>query len=273
MKTLLNNYLQSLKLKAYSPNTIKRYEGLMNIFVKKAHITAPEQITQAKIEAFQKDLSDKNLKNSTQFLYLMAIKSFLTFLKRNSYQVLDPSLIELPKISKNEINLIKPEQLSAFLGAIQEEWLSVSVNVLLSTGLRVSELCKLDRDDLGEEISVKGKGGKIRLVFLSTDCRDKVKSYLSGRADVCQALIVDNLGNRISPRTLQRYMQNYGKKLGFKIWPHALRHYFACNLLKNGADIMSVKDLLGHSSIVTTQLYLHSTNNRLKEIHNKYATL
>jgi site-specific recombinase XerD len=149
--------------------------------------------------------------------------------------------------------------------------------MLFSTGLRVSELCSLNSDlDLTrDELSVRGKGEKVRVVFLSPASKEVVREYLKIRDDMEEALFVDGrhkLMHRITPRDVQRHLKSYVTRAGITsvVTPHTLRHAFATDLLSNGADIRSVQQLLGHASINTTQIYTHITDSHLREIHRKY---
>jgi len=159
---------------------------------------------------------------------------------------------------------------------------------LFSTGLRVSELCSLNREGFENaktgEISIRGKGDKIRVVFISDKSREAVKNYLNKRVDMGEALFVgiglktvgkDKEGSRLTPRSVERIVKHYALKAGIskKVTPHVLRHVFATDLLSNGADLRSVQVMLGHSNISTTQIYTHVTDKQLHEtykmFHNK----
>jgi site-specific recombinase XerD len=153
------------------------------------------------------------------------------------------------------------------------------LELFFSTGLRVSELCGLDSDiDLTQDsFSVRGKGEKVRVVFLSPAAKSAVASYLKARKDMGEALFVNvrsdkSIPTRLTPRSVERTMKKYAAKAGItkKMTPHVLRHVFATDLLNNGADIRSVQQLLGHASINTTQIYTHITDAHLREIHKKF---
>jgi site-specific recombinase XerD len=159
------------------------------------------------------------------------------------------------------------------------------LELLFSTGLRVSELCSLSRElDLGtSEFSVRGKGEKVRVVFLSDDAKNAIRKYLKKRKDMDDALfaqvagpIKKNLSKektlRITPRTIERIVKYYAIKAGIskKVTPHVIRHSFATDLLQNGADLRSVQMLLGHANIGTTQIYTHLTDRHLQEIHKNF---
>jgi len=142
------------------------------------------------------------------------------------------------------------------------------INILYSTGLRVSELVSLNRN-ISEEISVVGKGRKIRLVFIPTKALEMVKEYLSTREDSNEALFVGPNG-RLKVRSIQFILKKYASKLGLECTPHTLRHSMATDLLSSGADIRSIQELLGHKSISTTQIYTHVTNFALKNTYTKF---
>jgi site-specific recombinase XerD len=146
---------------------------------------------------------------------------------------------------------------------------------LFSTGLRVSELCSLDREDVDlrkAEFSIRGKGDKIRLVFLSDVAKEALKKYLDKRQDVEEALFINLKRGRLTPRSIERIVHFYAIKSGIskKVTPHVIRHCFATDLLASGADLRSVQTLLGHNSITTTQIYTHVTDRQLREVHQAF---
>jgi site-specific recombinase XerD len=155
------------------------------------------------------------------------------------------------------------------------------MELLFSTGLRVSELCSLDRDlDLSrDEFSIRGKGEKVRVVFLSPAAKSAIKAYLDKRGDIDDALFIQ-MGKaskgakelRLTSRSVERIIKQYATKAGItrKVTPHVIRHSFATDLLESGADLRSVQALLGHANIATTQVYTHITDKHLREIHKKF---
>jgi site-specific recombinase XerD len=150
------------------------------------------------------------------------------------------------------------------------------LELLFSTGLRVSELCGLDRDSFDlkqDEFTVRGKGEKVRLVFLSPAAKEALKAYADKRQDIeGEALFSGPKGSRLTTRSVERLVKHYALKAGIskKVTPHVIRHSFATDLLGNGADIRSVQMLLGHSNIATTQIYTHVTDKHLREVHKKF---
>ena len=232
----------------------------------------------------QTNLSGDNLKKNTQSYYLIALRNFLKYLTKRGFKVLPPEKIELPKVPEREIELISIEELERLLAAPSTNDLKgkrdkAILETLFSTGLRVSELTKLNRDSIDfkrDEFSVRGKGGKIRVVFLSERAKQALKNYLESRKDIDEALFVSFKKNgsvsRLTSRSIERIIKFYAAKAGLtkKVTPHTLRHLFATDLLQGGADLRSVQALLGHSSINTTQIYTHLTDKELKEVHRAF---
>ncbi|HEC94140.1 MAG TPA: hypothetical protein ENI56_02070, partial [Candidatus Kaiserbacteria bacterium] len=224
------------------------------------------------------------LKRRTQNYYLIALRVFLKFLHRRGVPCLSPERIELAKLPERSLDLITPAELTRLLSAprgTDEKSLrdKAILELLFSTGLRVSELCALDADiDLSrDEISVRGKGDKVRVVFLSSLAKESVASYLRVRKDMEEALFVGlsigkKHGGRITPRSVERIIKECAVRAGLtkKVTPHVLRHSFATDLLSNGADLRSVQALLGHANITTTQIYTHVTDAHLREVHKKF---
>ena len=230
-------------------------------------------------------LARKSLKKATQSYYVIALRNFLKYLiKRGFSDVLAPETIELPKIPRRDIETLEYRELERLLAAPEGNSLKVLrdraiLEVLFSTGLRLSELCALSRfiDLERGEISVRGKGEKLRVVFLAESTKKALKGYLEKRGDADEALFVSITRNgkvlgRITPRTVQRIIDRYARKAGIpkKVHPHQIRHSFATDLLINGADLRSVQELLGHANISTTQVYTHLTNKELREVHEAF---
>jgi site-specific recombinase XerD len=256
-------------------------------FVEFGKIEKPEDITNDRIRAFRVHLAEKgNLKKNTQGYYAIAIRNFLKYLVKRDIPVMTPEKIELPQMPKRQIEVIEYSDLERLLEAPQGKSVKTlrdraMLETLFSTGLRVSELCALDRyiNTTRGEISVKGKGGKIRVVFLSERARKAIKEYLDKRSDAEEALFITFSNGktpkpigRITPRTVERTIDRYAREAGIakSVHPHTLRHLFATDLLINGADLRSVQEMLGHSNIQTTQIYTHLTNRELKEIHKSF---
>ncbi|MCX7616208.1 MAG: tyrosine-type recombinase/integrase [Patescibacteria group bacterium] len=290
----LKEYLDYLEIeKNRSPKTVENYRRYLSEFINQEKISSLEEIDQDKIRHFRIWLARRQgkeegfLKKNTQSYYIIALRNFLKYLiKRNIKPNVLPEQIELPKIPQRQIEIIEYSDLERFLNAPQGDSLralrdKAILEVLFSTGLRVFELCSLSRYLNIEkgEITVRGKGGKLRVVFLSPRAQKALKNYLEKRSDAEEALFVSltksknpKVIGRILPRTVQRIVKYYAKKAGIvgKVTPHQLRHQFATDLLLNGADLRSVQALLGHANISTTQVYTHLTNKELKEIHKAF---
>ncbi len=290
---LLKEYLDYLEIeKNRSSKTRENYERYIGTFIKDAKIKKPEDITAQRVKSFRVGLArnDKGLKKITQTYYAIAIRNFLKYLTKQDYEVLSPDKIELPKIAKRQIDIVEYGDLERFLSAPPQNTLRglrdrAILEMLFSTGLRISELCDLDRYinlDRGE-FTVRGKGEKLRVVFLSDRARAAIKNYLDKRGDALEYLFVSlsrqasplkeaKVIGKITPRAVQRLVEFYRRKAGItkKITPHQIRHQFATDLLVNGADLRSVQELLGHSNISTTQIYTHLTNKELKDIHKSF---
>ncbi len=269
--------------------TVENYDHYLTRFFAHAGIKETRDITEEKIREFRLWLNRQegvggSMKRRTQNYYLIALRAFLKFLRKREIESVSPERIELAKLPERSLDLISPTELARLMDAAEgtdEKSLrdKAMLELFFSTGLRVSELCSLDSDlDLTrDEFSVRGKGDKVRVVFLSPAAKAAVAAYLKGRKDMEEALFVNiPLGkrapSRLTPRSIERIIKHYAAKAGItkKVTPHVLRHSFATDLLSNGADIRSVQQLLGHASINTTQIYTHVTDAHLREIHKKF---
>lgn len=243
------------------------------------------------ISHYYKNPYKGQLKRQTQNYFLVALRSFFKFLIRQKLKVISPEMIELGKVRDRNIKYLTEEERDKLFKAVDLNNKTglrdrAILEVLFSTGLRVSELVSLNKDqiniDLGE-FGVIGKGGKGRVVFLSNSAKQWLKKYLDSRKDPYRPVFIRYSGPkpkqgltdeklRLSVRSVERMIEKYRIKGGIvkKIGPHALRHSFATDLLSHGADLRSVQEMLGHKNIATTQIYTHITNQRLKEIHQKY---
>ena len=220
--------------------------------------------------------NSKTLKKRTQNYYLIALRGFLKYLVRREIKSLAPEKIELAKVGERSLNLISSEELKRLLETPKGKDLKslrdkAILELLFSTGLRVSELCALNSDiDLKkDEMSVRGKGDKVRVVFFSDSAKNIIKEYLSKRKDMSEALFVSlnskKENSRLTTRSVERLVKQSAIKAGItkKVTPHIIRHSFATDLLENGADLRSVQIMLGHADISTTQIYTHMTDKHL----------
>ena len=296
VKEAIELFLEYLEIeKGRSPRTTKNYQRYLGEFLNfsKNFLRKPKEsikvgeIDLNLVRKFRLYLVSKNLKKKTQSYYLIALRNFLKYLAKEDIKSLAPEKIELPKNETSEIEIISFEELERLLEAPRGDSLKelrdkAMMELIFSCGLRVSELCALNRDQINlnlDEFPVKGKGGKVRLVFLSKYAKEALKKYLEKRKDTCEALFVSFRGRkhpkdfkRITPRTVQRIIEYWRKRAGIvkKVTPHTLRHMFATDLLSNGADLRAVQMLLGHANISTTQIYTHLSDKTLKEIHQAF---
>ncbi|MBP7966782.1 tyrosine-type recombinase/integrase [Candidatus Woesebacteria bacterium] len=290
--------------KNLSQKTVRMYLYYLTFFkdwihrVKKIDEIEVEDITADDVRDFRlylsrnyKNIYKGELKQQTQNYFLVALRSMFRYLLKQKKKVLSPEMIELGKRRDRTIKFLSPEDLQRLFDSvdtIDEMGLRdmAILQVLFSTGLRVSELAKLDRDQVNTkagEFGVIGKGGKARVVFLSKKATECLQQYMDARRDPYSPLFIrysgPNTDNdlseeklRLSVRSIERLIDKYRKKANilFKIGPHVLRHSYATDLLSHGADLRSVQEMLGHKNIATTQIYTHVTNVRLKEVHEKF---
>ncbi len=289
--------------KGRSLKTVINYDHYLSRFIEHTKLSKPESITLEIVREYRLWLNRQNareskrgvvsgtLKKRTQNYYLIALRAFLKYLSREGVNVMSPERIELAKASERELDLISSLDLTRLLSAPTGETLPALrdraiLELFFSTGLRVSELCGLpcDLDLTRDQFSVRGKGEKVRVVFLSETAKDALKKYLNKRTDVDDALFIQ-IGRggvktlaakkgdlRLTPRSVERLVKHYAVKAGIskKVTPHVIRHSFATDLLENGADLRSVQALLGHANIATTQIYTHVTDSKLRDIHKQF---
>lgn len=230
------------------------------------------------------------LSKTTQNYHLIALRSFLKFCAKRSIPALSADKIELARTNRKQVTFLNSEELSRLFSIPKLDTLNglrdrAILELLFSSGLRVSELVGLDRDHINlrrKEFMVRGKGQKDRPIFISDNASKWIGEYLNKRADTASPLFirysgqkkVDLSGNyhRLTARSVQRMVARYAKLAGITkhVSPHTLRHSFATDLLMNGADLRSVQALLGHSNISTTQIYTHVTDPHLKSVHQKF---
>jgi len=287
VKELHKQFLEYLEIeKGRSLKTVENYDRYLRTFLKFSNINDPKNIDDESVRKFRLWLNRNNLKKKTQNYYLIALRVFLKYLAKRNIKSMTPERIELAKVPQRELDLISEEELRRLLDSPQGDDLKslrdkAILELLFSTGLRVSELCSLNREHIENaktgEFSVRGKGEKIRVVFLSETAKQALKNYLEKRKDVEEALFIrvgnlvsDNL--RITSRSIERIVKYYAIKAGIskKLTPHVIRHCFATDLLSAGADLRSVQAMLGHSNITTTQIYTHVTDKQLREIHKTF---
>jgi len=289
LKQLKKEYLEYLEIeRGRSLKTIENYDRYLNNFLGFAKVDKPQMVTDEVVRKYrlwlnrQTTITNNTLKKRTQNYYLIALRGFLKYLVKREIKSLPPERIELAKVSERSLDLISIDELGRLLDAPEIKDLKglrdkAILELLFSTGLRVSELCALNSDiDLKkDEMSVRGKGDKVRVVFFSEVAKQAVKDYLAKRKDMSEALFTSlnrQSGHRLTARSVERIVKHYAIKAGItkKVTPHIIRHSFATDLLQNGADIRSVQMMLGHSNISTTQIYTHMTDKHLRETHKKF---
>lgn len=306
LKDLKTDFLEYLEIeRSRSQKTIENYDHYLSRFFEWAKINDPNDITDDVVRRYRVHLNrlenpkGKSLKRSTQSYHIIAIRSFLKYMAKRDIKTLQAEKVEVGKNPAREVEFLEPEEVDRILGAASgPDFKSLRdraiLEMLFSAGIRVSELIGINRDRLNlksGELSVRGKGDKIRVVFVSDTAKSALESYLKKRADIDPALFIrdgkslekfaskkgvdknnpkDDL--RLTPRSVQRIVKHYATKAGIvkSVHPHTLRHSFATDLLMNGADIRSVQSMLGHASITTTQIYTHITNQQLKEVHKAF---
>lgn len=297
LKTLKQQFLEYVEIeKGRALRTVENYDHYLNRFLEFLKSNNPSAITQESVSRFRLWLNRQPskynradggmMKKKTQNYHLIALRAFLKYLAKRGVPSLSPEHIELAKIGERPLDLITPEELRSLLDAPKGNDLRALrdraiLELLFSTGLRVSELCSLTRDVnlKADSFSVRGKGDKIRVVFLSDDAKKSVKDYLDKRTDVDEALfarITDKQNQKgnlaLDKRSIERIVKYWAVRSGIskKVTPHVLRHCFATDLLTNGADLRSVQMLLGHANISTTQIYTHITDSELRRIHKQF---
>ena len=245
------------------------------------------------------DEQGRDLSTITQNYHLIALRNFLKYCSQRDIETLDSGRIILPKIQKKQVSFLLAEEVARMFDAIDSDDVNglrdkAILELLFSGGMRVSELCNLNRDQVNlerREFTVRGKGNKDRPIFISQSAADAIGEYLSSRSDNLKPLFLNNSRNvhknltdsdgvdaseqrRLTPRSIQRIVSKYAQAAGITkhVTPHTLRHSFATDLLMNGADLRSVQSMLGHSNIATTQIYTHVTDPHLKEVHEKFQS-
>ncbi|MEA3399296.1 MAG: site-specific tyrosine recombinase/integron integrase [Patescibacteria group bacterium] len=296
MNDLKREFLEYIEIeRGNSLKTVQNYDRYLTRFFGFAKIEKPKDITIDKVREFRLFLNRQpgikikgqqvsSLKKNTQNYHLIALRSFLKYLIKRDIKTLSPDKIELAKTKERSLDLISATELERLLNApdgkdIKSLRDKAILELFFSTGLRLSELCSLNRDlDLSkDEFSIRGKGEKVRVVFLSPSAKEAIKEYLKERNDLDEPLFIQVSRNksetgRLTPRSVERNVRYYAIKAGIskKVSPHVIRHSFATDLLSNGADIRSVQMMLGHANIATTQVYTHITDKQLKEVHKKF---
>ncbi len=305
LSDLIMDFVEDVEVgRGRSLRTAENYHLYMDRFAEFVGDITVDQITDETVRKYRLwlaryvDDQGRELSTITQSYHLIALRSFLKYCAQRDIATLDAVKISLPKVHKKQVSFLLAEEVARLFAEIDtttENGLrdKAIMELLFSGGLRVSELCNLDRDRVNtkrREFVIRGKGGKDRPIFISATAADAVEQYLDSRVDNLKPLFLNNSRNvskdvhaetvaesekrRLTPRSVQRIVKNYAMKAGITkhVSPHTLRHSFATDLLMNGADLRSVQSMLGHANIATTQIYTHVTDPHLREVHEKFQS-
>lgn len=294
----LREFLEYMEIeRGRALKTVANYQRYIERYIAFSNISKPSDINSKNIREFRLYLNRQNgmkirgqgattMNKRTQNYYLIALRMFLKWMVKRDIPSLAPDKIELAKTSARQIDHIGRNELDRMIDVSKKNPRNYAImEMLFSTGLRVSELCSLNRDldILKDEFTIRGKGEKLRIVFLSPDARKSIQNYLETRTDMDEALFIQqgprtvklaeqNVSLRLTSRSVERIVKQIAIEAGIskRVTPHTIRHSFATDLLGNGADIRSVQIMLGHSNIATTQIYTHVTNRQLRDVHKKF---
>lgn len=301
LKNFIDEFLEYLEIERNcSKLTIRDYrhylETFHNWFAQNLPSNSIKDLDLSLVRKYRVYLANRTdekgltLKRVTQNYYVIALRSLLRFLIKNNHPTLEPSKIDLPKTESRSLKFLEREQIDRMVTLIdtsKEEGLRdrAIFELFFSTGLRVSELAKLNHNQINidrREFGVIGKGGRARVVFISDRAAKWVKMYLQSRKDVFKPLFIRYSGKiieenggekmRLTVRSIERIVKKYVRaaRLPVDATVHTLRHSFATDLLTNGADLRSVQEMLGHKNIATTQIYTHVTNKQLRDVHKAF---
>jgi site-specific recombinase XerD len=297
LSELILDYIEHLEVEGgRSAKTAENYRLYLERLVEFTNDITVDKITSEVLRKYRlwlnryKNDNEDELAIITQSYHLIALRGFLNYLAKRDIPSLSPEKVELPKISRKQVTFLHFDEVARMLDAIpldDEQGLRdrAIVELLFSSGLRVSELVNLNRDHVNtkrREFMVRGKGQKDRPVFIGEAAAQRVEDYLKARLDNLPPLFLSYSRNNISSttgdyrrlttRSIQRIISKYAKLAGITkhVSPHTMRHSFATDLLMNGADIRSVQSMLGHSNISTTQVYTHVTDEHLREVYEKF---
>jgi site-specific recombinase XerD len=297
LSELILDYIEHLEVEGgRSSKTAENYKLYLERFVEFTNDTTVDKITTEMIRKYRlwlnryKNYNEDELATITQGYHLIALRGFLTYLSKRDIASLSPEKIELPKIARKQVTFLHYDEVARLLETIStdsEDGLRdrAIIELLFSSGLRVSELFNLNRDHVNtkrREFMVRGKGQKDRPVFIGEAAAMRVEDYLAARLDNLPPLFLSYSRNntatttgdyrRLTARSIQRIINKYAKLAGITkhVSPHTMRHSFATDLLMNGADLRSVQVMLGHSNISTTQVYTHVTDEHLREVYEKF---
>lgn len=303
---LIMDFIEYIEIeKGRSIRTAENYHLYMDRLVEFAGDIPVSQITDELVRKYRLwlnryiDAQGRELSIITQSYHLIALRSFLKYCGQRDIDTLDADRINLPKVTKKQVSFLLAEEVARMMDAVDLDDPNglrdkAILELLFSGGMRVSELCSLNREQVNldrREFTIRGKGNKDRPIFISKAAAAAVGDYLNSRNDNLKPLFLNNSRNihkdlddsdgvdasesrRLTPRSIQRIVTKYTRLAGITkhVTPHTLRHSFATDLLMNGADLRSVQSMLGHSNIATTQIYTHVTDPHLKEVHEQFQS-
>jgi site-specific recombinase XerD len=297
MSELILDYIEHLEVEGgRSVKTAENYTLYLERFVEFSDNIEVEKITTELVRKYRlwlnryKNNNDDELATITQSYHLIALRGFLTYLSKRDILSLSPEKIELPKTNRKQVTFLHYDEVERLVDVIDTSSDTglrdrALIELLFSSGLRVSELVNLDRDHINtkrREFMVRGKGQKDRPIFISESAAHHIDEYVAARIDNLPPLFlsysrnstVDTSGDyrRLTARSIQRIVTKYARLAGITkhVSPHTMRHSYATDLLMNGADLRSVQAMLGHSNISTTQVYTHVTDQHLRDIYEKF---
>lgn len=297
LEQAIADFLEYIEVeKGRSLKTVENYSHYLNRFAEFAGNIDVADIDSDLVSKWRQHLNRTHLDDgrevgrTTQNYHLIALRSFLKYLSRSNLDSLPPEKVELAAAKRPKVSYLNREEVQHLLDAVPADNIiglrdRAIIELLFSSGLRVSELVSLNRRDLNlerGEFSIRGKGQKDRPVFLTKSATASLQRYLKDRSDNYQPLFIHFSGTklelnegdftRLTPRSVQRLVERYARRAGLTkhVTPHTLRHSFATDLLTNGADLRSVQSLLGHTNIATTQVYTHLTDPQLKKVHERF---
>lgn len=298
LSDLIMEYVEHLEVeRGRSSKTAENYDHYLGRLIEFAGMIDVVDITSELVRKYRLWLNrytneqGEPLSIITQSYHLIALRGFLAYCAKRDIETLSPAKIELPKVVRKQVTFLTPDEVQTMLDAtantsgISGLRDQAIIELLFSSGLRVSELTELNRDHINtkrREFMVRGKGQKDRAVFISQSAASAVEKYLEAREDNIPPLFLNHSRNnitstsgdyrRLSPRSIQRMINKYARLAGITkhVTPHTMRHGYATDLLRNGADIRSVQTMLGHADISTTQVYTHVTDQHLREVYEKF---
>lgn len=297
MSELIEDYIEHLEVEGgRSAKTAENYHLYLDRFIEFSGDIPVEKITREMVRKYRlwlnryKSNDGSELALITQSYHLIALRGFLAYVSNRDITSLSPEKIVLPKVARKQVTFLHYDEVERLLGQIPTSEESdlrdrAIIELLFSSGLRVSELVNLNRDHINtkrREFMVRGKGQKDRPVFIGESAAAHVTNYLESRTDSLPPLFISysrnatetNSGDyrRLTSRSIQRILNKYARLAGITkhVSPHTLRHSYATDLLMNGADLRSVQSMLGHSNISTTQVYTHVTDEHLREVYEKF---